>query len=188
VRHRGRQSSSAEPIVAEFQVDGLYRYEVHYGTEPTRGIAKARNSLVELAKQHGCEWMAMFDDDQVAEPDAVYWAWATSRMYSADVVAMKFTPQFPSPTPFWCVPIYFKEKHVTGNMLKHCGTGGVLFRLGEDRFDEGVGLNGGEDTSFFFARHRSGQKPVASAEAVDCLDGGLVQGLVLARSPVRQGN
>jgi succinoglycan biosynthesis protein ExoM len=147
-------------------------FPVYYVHEPRRGIAQARNAAISKALEFLPAWVAMFDDDQIVEPDCLTEALAAAERHRADVVSCRFQPIFPKPTPFWCVPDYFEEKHYDGRPLRQCGTGGVVFKsfliepdgLGL-RFDEGLGLNGGEDTSFFSAAHRRGARIVASTHA-----------------------
>lgn len=155
---------SAQGIVQDESLTSPF--PIAYAHEPRRGIAVARNAILKEVGRQGATWLLMVDDDQWLEPDSLVRAWDSAALYGADVVSLAFVAEFPKPTPFWCIPSYFHLKHEEGRRLKQCGTGGVLFKMSPGMaFDETLGLNGGEDTSFFHALHRSGALIVASGRA-----------------------
>jgi succinoglycan biosynthesis protein ExoM len=43
-------------------------FPVYYVHEPICGIARARNAALDKATELGADWIAMLDDDEVADP------------------------------------------------------------------------------------------------------------------------
>jgi len=44
-------------------------FPVHYVHQPRRGIAPARNAILDRAGELQADWIAMIDDDETAAPD-----------------------------------------------------------------------------------------------------------------------
>lgn len=148
-----------------------------YEAEPRRGISQARNRAVACAAALGAGFLAFLDDDEVPEPSWLDEMLRVQREYAADVVGGPVLPHFPEPVPAWVVRGRFFEqpferpRYPTGTPLKLTAAGNVLVRtkmfeeMGE-RFDEELGLTGGEDTLFFARACEAGYRLVWADEAV----------------------
>lgn len=150
---------AADTIVDEFApISPIPIYYVH---EPRRGIACARNAVLDTAKSLCADWIAFIDDDEIAELD-----WLANLMTEeyadAAIVAGRVEGILPNPSPFWMVPRSEKQPIKEGTELKTARTGNCRFSTtllkNGLRFDERLGLAGGEDGEFFTALHRSGAK------------------------------
>jgi succinoglycan biosynthesis protein ExoM len=146
----------ARLVVARFLTRAPF--PVFYVHEPRRGIAQARNAGMAKALDTGADWLAMIDDDEVADPD---WLAALMRpdLLSWPIVADTNLPQETGPLPFWASSPSGKPLPA----LRECRTaGGGNVRFHIDlvhaglRFDERRGLTGGEDTDFFARAHAKG--------------------------------
>lgn len=157
---------AAETIVDEFyQISPIPIYYVH---EPRRGIACARNAVIGKAMSLRADHIAFIDDDETAEPD-----WIANLMvpeYLEVPVLMGWQRlTYPESLPFWTV----QRKETCpreGRSLKTASTNNVRFssalvRAGL-RFDETLGLMGGEDNEFFAAAGRAGFAIRQTARAV----------------------
>jgi succinoglycan biosynthesis protein ExoM len=127
------------------------RFPVDYVHEPVRGIARARNAVLDKASQLGADWIAMLDDDETAD-----------RRWIADLMVEEYRHipvlvgrriwLYPEPRPFW-TPDKEPKLAKEGAPARHPTTGNVRFSkaLIETgmRFDETLGLGGGEDQRFF---------------------------------------
>lgn len=60
------ESPNNQRIVEAFE--RLSPFPVFYWHEPRRGIAVARNAILDVAVELGADWIAMLDDDEIAEP------------------------------------------------------------------------------------------------------------------------
>lgn len=126
--------------------------------EPRRGIARARNAALGAAEAMGMDWIAFIDDDETA--DEGWLAALMAHEYRHVPVLMgRQMPIYPSPLPFWAVP---RERRARpeGRRLDCAYTNNVRFSIdlvkAGLRFDERLGLMGGEDSEFFYAAHRAG--------------------------------
>ncbi len=146
--------------VARGIVDAFRRrspFPVHFIHEPRRGIATARNRVLDHATERCAQWVAFIDDDEIAEPD-----WVSNLMapgYRGPILAGAVRRRWPSELPFWCLPRERKDRE-EGKRIKHAVTGNVRFstdliRAGL-RFNEELRLMGGEDQEFFTAAHNAG--------------------------------
>jgi succinoglycan biosynthesis protein ExoM len=132
-------------------------FPVHYIHEPKRGIASARNAALETALSLRADWIAMLDDDETAAPD-----WIAQLMHpdylSVPVLMGSNRPVYPRPLPFWVCEK--EEKGVEGAALKTAYTGNIRFAaalpLAGLRFDESLGLMGGEDNEMMSKAHAMG--------------------------------
>jgi glycosyltransferase involved in cell wall biosynthesis len=120
-----------------------------------RGISAARNAILDFARAQTADFLAMLDDDEVAEERWLRELLDAQGQSGADVVGGPVRAEF--------------SKHVDGRLassalfglrdLEHGvtleGTGNVLLscdslrRIGWPRFDPAFGLTGGEDKEFF---------------------------------------
>lgn len=154
---------SASAVAADLGVD--------YVSEPTPGIAAARQAALDAAR--GDELVAMVDDDVVPQPgwlDALVRVWATEH----PAVVMGYVEYvWPEGTDPWIVAGGFmrRRRRVTGQHLDALATGNVLVdatqvrRLGVS-FDTNLGLAGGEDMLFGRAILAAGGSIIASADSV----------------------
>lgn len=125
-------------------------FPVHYVHQPRRGIAVARNAIIDKAMALRASWIAMLDDDETAEVD-----WAAGLMVpeyiEVPVLSGRQILVYPEPRPFWAQDDSKLPKE--GEALPTSTTTNVRFsaelpRSGL-RFDEGFGLTGGEDRDYF---------------------------------------
>ncbi len=137
--------------------DECWRFPVHYVHQPRRGIAAARNAALDMAEKMGAGWIAFIDDDEVADLK-----WLSQLMHphysEAHVLVGVSEPVYPEPVPFWVQKR--DEKGYEGQSLKTAYTGNVRFSIdllkAGLRFDEKLGLMGGEDNEFFAKAHAMG--------------------------------
>lgn len=130
---------------------------VRYEVEPKRGIAAARNRALAVVKT---EWIAFIDDDEVAAPN---WLENLMRPEYLNTPVLQGFQQFvyPRPLPFWSTA---KSKRVRpsdeGMPRKTAVTNNVRFSMelvrAGLRFDESIGLMGGEDIDFFSRARAAG--------------------------------
>lgn len=144
----------------------------HYVHQPMRGIAQARNAILDKADQLGANWVAMLDDDQAVKPDWLQWMWEAVRLEEADIVQGHTEQELPAQLPRWAFPKPQKKRDWKTDVT-HAATNGVLFRnpLSDDfgaplRFDEQFALTGGEDRDFFSRATWAGYRIVWTPEAV----------------------
>ena len=143
------EQGGARSVVESF-VD-VSPYPVHYVHEPVRGIARARNAILNKAEALGANWIAMLDDDEVAAPN-----WLQQLMVaeyrSAPILIGRVTMVYPEERPFWA-PEERSRPLDEGAPAKYLRTGNVRFRADIARsglrFDERLDLAGGEDQRFF---------------------------------------
>jgi glycosyltransferase involved in cell wall biosynthesis len=145
-------------------------FATRYVIEPRRGIAHARNRIIQEVRE--AEFLAFIDDDEVPSPqwlDELLW---TQREYGADVVAGPVLPEFLGDVPSWIKQGGFFDRPdlPTGAVLEKCGAGNVLVSqrifTRVPGFDERFQLTGGEDTHFFLRARQAGYAIVWSHEAI----------------------
>lgn len=154
---------SAEGTALELAVD--------YVSEPTPGIAAARQAALDAAREG--ELVAMVDDDVLPQAgwlDALLGVWEAHH----PAVVMGYVDYvWPEGTDPWIVAGGFmrRRRRTTGQRLSALATGNVLIdapqvrRLGVG-FDTSLGLAGGEDMLFGRAILAAGGSIVASADSV----------------------
>lgn len=133
-------------------------FPVHYVHQPKRGIAAARNAILDKAMALGVDWIAMLDDDETAAPD-----WIAQLMvpeYRAYPVLIGRCEQvYSDPRPFWA-PENATRPLDEGAPARFVRTGNVRFLASLAatplRFDDALGLIGGEDQRFFDMAKRMG--------------------------------
>jgi GT2 family glycosyltransferase len=163
-------------VVCE-DVRGWFKWPLKYYVEPRRGISQARNRAVACAVALGADFMAFVDDDEVPEPLWLDKLLSVQQEYAADVVGGPVLPYFYEPVPEWVVKGRFFEqsferpRYPTGHLLELTAAGNVLVKTSMfdemgGRFDEELGLTGGEDTLLFARAHEAGYKLVWADEAV----------------------
>lgn len=145
--------------------------DVQYVSEPTPGIAAARQAALDAAMPG--ELVAMVDDDVLPQPG---WLEALLRVWEIHrpTVVMGYVEYvWPDGTDPWIVAGGFmrRRRRTTGEHLDALATGNVLVdtaqvaRLGV-RFDTSLGLAGGEDMLFGRSIRAAGGTIVASADSV----------------------
>lgn len=131
---------------------------VHYVHQPKRGIAAARNAILDAAQTLDAEWIAMLDDDETADPRWIA-DLMTQEYRHIPVLIGNHVIVYPTPRPFWA-PAKEPRPTAEGAPARFLRTGNVRFsaellRAGL-RFDEKLGLTGGEDQRFFRDAKRAG--------------------------------
>lgn len=125
-------------------------FPFHYVHQPKRGIASARNAALEAALSLGANWIAFIDDDAQAAPDWLGHLMAPEYLATPVLMGANIY-RYPDPMPFWVRPS--EPKGEEGQECKTAYTGNVRFSAdlvkAGLRFDEALGLMGGEDNEFF---------------------------------------
>jgi len=151
-----------------------YRWKLDYFIAPERGIANVRNALVERALTHGCDFIAMLDDDEWPEPHWLDAFLQTQATTGADALHGCILREFEiAPGRLARSLDGIRPMHdVTGPIDMIPGTGNVIFRRAcfEDMpkpcFDPAFALCGGEDSDFFERLRRQGSRFAWSEEAI----------------------
>jgi succinoglycan biosynthesis protein ExoM len=143
---------------------------VSYATTAKRGVASARNALIEQALLSSADFCAWFDDDEMVRPNWLKELLAVQQRFGADVVAGPVNSLLPSDAPLWVWPLYRSKPRTTGADLKSVATSNVLFssRLIQDwglRFNQAFDLTGGEDVAFFAQAAEHGAQMIWAADA-----------------------
>lgn len=143
---------------------------VTYGVEPRRNIAHARNRALSLANG---EWLALIDDDEVADPDWLNALLAAAERYKVEAVIGCVRAIYPDDAPKWLV--------AANPLSRRWGPSGVICETGStanallaarfvvDRkleFDPAFGRSGGEDTDFFSRLNACGGRIVVENSAI----------------------
>lgn len=163
-----------DPLKSGEQVVGAFAstspVPVRYACEPMRNIAHARNRTLFLARG---DWVAMIDDDEVAEPNWLHELLDTAAKYRADVVIGRVVARYPAGAPRWLTGAdpFSRNLGPSGTTCTTGLSGNALLRWRalrdtSIRFDPTFGLSGGEDTDFFNRLHGAGAKIVVAADAV----------------------
>jgi succinoglycan biosynthesis protein ExoM len=163
---RGVEGFDVTVVVASNGIDAKHteaavvadRYGAVFLCDPVQSIARARNAVLDAAIRLKADWVAFVDDDAVADPD-----WLASLMYpdylDTPVLMGVNLYVYPEPRPFWA-PADDEPKGYEGQRCKTAYTGNVRFSAAllhtGLRFNEGLGLMGGEDNEFFAAAHAHG--------------------------------
>ncbi|SEP61866.1 glycosyltransferase [Microlunatus flavus] len=162
---------------ARATVDALADGRVHYAHQPVPGIAAVRNRILDGALDDlDGDLVAMIDDDERPEPGWLAALVETQEATGAVLVAGRVVPEFTGPLDPWVAAGRFHTRRnlATGAPISVAAAGNLLLdarrlrALGQ-RFDESVGLAGGEDTLFSRQLHARGEAMVwcAGSVAVD---------------------
>lgn len=147
-------------------------FPLRYSCEPTPGIAAGRNHGV--AETRGA-WLAVLDDDEVADPGWLAALVEARDRFQADLVFGPAIPAFEGGAPPACDPtghLYGTQPdHATGAPVEHGSTANVLMRRAAvpgpgPWFDPSFALAGGEDTMLFLRISRTGARMIWCNEAV----------------------
>ena len=166
---------------------------VRYVVQPIRNIAATRNRTLELARG---DWLALLDDDERANPTWLDHLIRAAEQHKADVVIGNVIALYPPSAPDWVrrADPLSRDWGATGQSLITGSTANALVRAeilrqSGIRFDEALGLTGGEDTDFFSRLRDAGAHIVACAEAlaVETIPPGRLQSTYLRKRAVRSG-
>ena len=144
---------------------------VHYSLEPRRGIPFARNRSLAEAVERGYDWVALIDDDEIAEPDWLKQHLVAARRHAAEVTYGWVKKNFEVEPPAWWPPEVMRPDP-EGTVLPRASTNNVAFsaRLirpdGSNLSYNPVFLNGYEDLDFFERAHARGHRIVWTPGAV----------------------
>lgn len=124
---------------------------VHYVHQPKRGIAAARNAVLDKAMELGTDWIAMIDDDEAADTGWIGDLMAAERRH-LPILGGFHRYQYPEKLPFWMTESAKRKVPSRYGRVRAVGAGNIrisaeVIRAGV-RFDERYGLLGGEDTRF----------------------------------------
>jgi len=159
-----------EPEGSEQARETAQRFDARYIHQPDRGIPQARNAALDAARGIGATHLAFIDDDETAAPDWLAQLWAAMVKFEAGAVQGLVRYVYPEEAQAWRRRDEGKgRKSKTGDVLELVATNNVLFRLNAAdylRFDETLGLIGGEDVVFFNQIAKRGGKLVFCREAI----------------------
>ncbi len=170
VVENGSEASAAE-VCRSF--DGLRGWPLIYDIEPLVGVSRTRNRAIRNVSD--ADFIAMIDDDEIADPAWLDTLLATQARFEADVVTGPVFPLFErlAESQRWIEKggFFAPPTHATGALLDKGFTGNILVRSCvlqglECPFDDRFDLKGAEDTHLFMKLRRAGHKIVWAAEAV----------------------
>lgn len=144
-----------------------YRWPLTAVIAHKRGIAQARNRLIEAALQTDARFIAMIDDDEWPSPGWIDAFLTTARDTGADMLqgSILFGGDGVTSGPD-------DIRRPTGPIAMLQGAGNLLIRrsvletLAPPWFDPAFGLTGGEDREFFVRLARAGTRFAWSDEAI----------------------
>ena len=163
--------ASAGPVVSAWAQHG-----VRYVHEPRPGISAARNRALDEAGEANV--LVFIDDDEIPSPGWLAHLVGAWRAWGCAAVAGPVPPRFPGPVDPWVLGsgVFDRPERADGVRLPGAGAGNLLLDLPTVRalglrFDEGLGLVGGEDTLFTHQLIRLGGEIrwCAAAEAVELI-------------------
>lgn len=140
-------------------------YPFHYVHQPKRGIASARNTAIEKALSLRADWIAFIDDDETADQD-----WIAQLMHSdylhVPILGGTNITEFPDSIPEWLRPRTKPRAEGCGTVT---GTGNIRIAASvfeRLRFNEAIGLGGGEDGQFLLEARAAGFETRHTARAI----------------------
>jgi len=159
---------SAEAIVADMRLNSAV--PIKYCVEPRRGIALARNKVVENATG---EFVALIDDDEFPAQGWLLTLFQTCNKYQVDGVLGPVKRHFDDVPPAWLQKsrLYDRRVNPTGMKVdwREARTGNVLIRkniVAGDPSPFRPEFRGGEDQDFFRRKIEEGCNFIWCAEAV----------------------
>ena len=142
---------------------------IRYFVEPRRGIALARNKVIENAEG---EFLALIDDDEFPDPRWLLRLFETCRDYKVDGVLGPVRRHFDAVPPSWLKKsnLYDRRVNPTGIPVnwREARTGNVLLKrrvLDGDRSPFNPEFRAGEDHDFFRRKMEAGYTFIWSADA-----------------------
>lgn len=144
-----------------------YTKDIHYSVEAKRGIASARNRMLDEAMNHKSDLIAFLDDDEFPETNWLVKLLLTLEQHKADVV----TGPVISLNEEGANVSTTEGKYLTGSTPRKVSTNNVLFKsslINKDmlRFDLKLNFTGGEDFDFFDRSLNKGNVHVWANDAV----------------------
>ena len=141
--------------------------QLYYAVETERGIASARNRLLNEALSYNADLIAFLDDDEFPIQDWLSKLLWSLEKYNADVV----TGPVVSLSVDGALISSTEKKYLTGQKPRKVSTNNVLFKnslikSGEIRFDLKLNFTGGEDFEFFGRSSAMGNSHVWVDEAI----------------------
>ena len=135
-----------------------------YQIAHVRGIAYARNKVLQLANHFNTDLLCFIDDDEIVDKNWMESYLESYKNYKADVICGPALPIYPKNTPNWIKKGKFFEtsNKMEGKYLNCSATNNVIFDFkklfGEYglRFNES--LKSREDNDFFMRAHIKGAK------------------------------
>lgn len=167
-----RPEKTLNPVLDGLDSSGLVIYQI----EPKPGIPFARNRVLRISRQEGCNFTAFIDDDEIADPNWINALYQNITTRDLDLVggAVKLLDADNEATFLQCLVwrgLVRRNRRVEKKAarLKQRGLDGrvtivtnnwmvrnaFLERTGM-QFDEALGLSGGSDTAFFKEGKRKG--------------------------------
>lgn len=152
-----------------------YRWPLESIVVAERGIAQARNALVDHILAHmPCDFVAMLDDDEWPEPGWLDGLLKVQRETGADALHGAILRDFETPPGDWAGRCHgiAPLRDESGPLPMIDSTGNVLVRracfeqLAKPCFDPEFALTGGEDRDFFERLRRQGRRFAWADEAV----------------------
>lgn len=146
--------------------------DIHYVSEPNRGIPIARNRAIGYALEHGINFLVFIDDDeQVTQNWLINLVNYAEKKGGDAVIHGQVISKLPPRTPNYLMPFFSKRLLPTDTPMGTCATDNVLIPLRliarhNLRFNETHPLSGGTDTLFFSAAHKCGIKIYSCTEAI----------------------
>ncbi len=152
-----------------------YRWSLESTVVAERGIAQARNALVERAlADPSVQFIAMLDDDEWVEPQWLSALLRVQQETKADVVRGSVLREFETPPPSWALGwegiAAIDQPTGYDGMIE--GIGNVLIAracfeaMPKPWFDPQFGLTGGEDKDFFVRLNKLGKRFTRASDAV----------------------
>ena len=146
-------------------------FPVIYRHQPRRRIAVARNAALDRAVELGADQILFIDDDEIAAADWVAGLMAPEYLDTPILLGPVLT-EYPASPPFWATA-QRRQAGVKGRVGELCKTGTTgNVRLSAEllhagfRFDEGLGLMGGEDNELFTRARLAGFEMRRTLKAV----------------------
>lgn len=126
---------------------------VRYVREPKPGIAAVRNRALDACE--GSDLLAFIDDDEVPRPHWLSALFETWTVHRSSAVMGRVISIFDGDVDPWVEAsgTFYRPLRPTGSPLETAAAGNLLLDLAQVRalgvrFDESLGLGGGEDTLF----------------------------------------
>jgi len=165
------EEKSALPTFEQYHKQ--FAFALHYFNEPVKGIASARNRIVEESLRLGAHYLAFMDDDEIASTDWIFQLYEGLVKYDADVVTGSSERIIPADAPEWIKKgrFFALRNRPSGEVRKSGSTRNVLFDLQKLcvdwklRFHPGLNLVGSSDAFFFEEAYLKGARIVSVAEA-----------------------
>jgi succinoglycan biosynthesis protein ExoM len=149
-----------------------FPFPLRYEEVPERGLASVRNHALRYARGR-YHYLAMIDDDEIAEPRWLAELLRVGGASAADVVIGSVPRRLPPDAPRWIARGRFFHGPTLsdGAVLSDGETSSCLLALdapalAELEFDRSLDLAGGEDQLFFRQVHQRGGRIVFAAESV----------------------